>query len=144
MLAGAAAAVSGVGITLALIDAHSPLRAPFVLFSLFAGPACGLAAALPRRLDTATRAAAAAAGALLIDLATARAVAVERLLTANQAVVAIAALTALLLLCTAVRRVRSATPNGRLTDSRLIVSDSGSSEFDHSVLHSISNSVSKK
>ncbi|WP_240136532.1 hypothetical protein [Streptomyces sp. MUM 178J] len=144
VLAGAAAAVSGVGITLALIEAHSPLRAHFVLFSLFAGPACGLAAALPRRLDAATRAATATAGALFIDLAAAHAVVVEELLTAGQAVVAVAALTALPPLAAARRRVRDAESSGRPTSSRLIASDREPSEFDQSVPDSIPNSVSEK
>ncbi|MDH2391469.1 hypothetical protein QCN29_22345 [Streptomyces sp. HNM0663] len=145
VLAGAAAAVSGVGITLALMEAHSPLRAPFVLFSLFAGPACGLAAALPRRLDAATRAATASAGALLIDLAAGHAVVVEELLTAGQAVVAVAALTALTPLAAAARRrVRDAESNGRPISSRLIASDREPSEFDQSVPDSIPNSVSEK
>ena len=68
VLAGAASAVSGVGVALALAGVQSPLRAPFILFFLFAGPACGLAAALPR-LDPAARAAVAAGGAVVIDLA---------------------------------------------------------------------------
>jgi hypothetical protein len=112
VLAGIAVAVSAVGIALALADVRSPLRAPFILFFLFAGPAGGLAAALSRyrnrnhernrsegfQLDSAAHATAAVTGALLIDLAVAQAVSDGGFLTINGGIAAVTVITALLFL----------------------------------------------
>lgn len=106
VFAGAACAVSGVGVALALAGVQSPLRAPFVLFFLFTGPACGLAAALPE-LDPAARAAVAAGGAVVIDLAVAQSLSSPRLLTVDRGITAVAVITALLFLGALVRRIRN-------------------------------------
>ncbi|MFI1396525.1 hypothetical protein [Streptomyces sp. NPDC020681] len=105
-LAGVACAVSGVGVALALADVSSPLRAPFVLFFLFAGPAGGLYAALPR-LELAARVATAAAGAVVIAVLAALFRSPLHVLTAGGAVAAVAAITALLFLRTPFRRMRN-------------------------------------
>ncbi|MFI6286227.1 hypothetical protein ACIBCM_15940 [Streptomyces sp. NPDC051018] len=97
ILSGVTFAISGTGVTLALADADSPLRAPFVLFFLFVGPASGLYAAL-RGLEFTTRATTAAAGAVAIDLAVAGALSPLNTPTANGGVAAIVVVTALLFL----------------------------------------------
>ncbi|WP_406001751.1 hypothetical protein [Streptomyces sp. NBC_00829] len=106
VLAGAAFAVSGVGVGLALTGVQSPLRAPFILFFLFAGPACALAAALPR-LDPAARAAVAAAGAVVIDLLIAQLLSSSHALTTGQGITAVAVITGLLFLGSPALRKRN-------------------------------------
>jgi hypothetical protein len=106
-LAGVASAISGVGVALALTGAQSPLRAPFILFFLFAGPAAGLAAVF-HRLEPAARAAVAATGAVAIDLLIAQSLSSPRVLTANGGITTVAVITALLFLWTPVRRIRNA------------------------------------
>ncbi|MGW4206071.1 hypothetical protein [Streptomyces sp. NPDC004726] len=108
LLAGVAFAISGTGIALALTDVDSPLRAPFILFFLFVGPASGLYAAL-EKLDPATRVAASAAGAVGIDLAVAGALSALEVLTVDGGVTAIVVVTALLFLWT-VRGSRNGRP----------------------------------
>ncbi|MGW3623975.1 hypothetical protein [Streptomyces sp. NPDC000880] len=106
-LAGVASAISAAGVALALTGAQSPLRAPFILFFLFAGPAGGLAAVL-HRLDPAVRAATAATGAVATDLLIAQSLSSPRVLTANGGITAVAAITALLFLWALGRRIRNA------------------------------------
>lgn len=133
-LAGVASAVSGVGVALALTGAQSPLRAPFILFFLFAGPAGGLAAVL-HRLDPATRATVAATGAVAIDLLIAQSLSSPRALTANGGITAVAVITALLFLWTPVRRIRNAEhidPADRLM-KRIKRIRSGGSVSDHRI-----------
>ncbi|MFD6279783.1 hypothetical protein ACFWFI_30100 [Streptomyces sp. NPDC060209] len=72
LLAGAAAAVAGVGATLALTGIDSPLRAPFTLFHLFATPAAALHAWLPG-LEWTGRLTVSVAGSLMVDLLAAHA-----------------------------------------------------------------------
>ncbi|MET7620938.1 hypothetical protein [Streptomyces sp. NPDC005408] len=105
-LAGAACAVSGVGVALTLTGVESPLRAPFTLFFLFAGPAGGLAAALPR-LDPAARAAVAAAGAIVIDLLVAQSLKSPHVLTVDGGITTVAVITVLLFLSALGRRMRN-------------------------------------
>ncbi|NUK00153.1 hypothetical protein HRW18_27760 [Streptomyces lunaelactis] len=105
VLAGIAVAISGVGLALALADVRSPLRAPFILFFLFAGPAGGLTAALPG-LEPAARASAAATGALVIDVLAAQTASSLHVLTVGGAVIAVVAITALLFLLSLGRRIR--------------------------------------
>ncbi|MFF3459938.1 hypothetical protein ACFYXH_37690 [Streptomyces sp. NPDC002730] len=117
VLAGIAVAISGVGVALALADVQSPLRAPFILFFLFAGPACGIAAALPRPAPAA-RATTAAAGALVIDLLVAQTRSSPHTLTVGGGIIAVAAITALLFLWALGRRMRQPeliNPADRLT-----------------------------
>ncbi|MCX4822040.1 hypothetical protein OG883_19545 [Streptomyces sp. NBC_01142] len=106
VLAGGAFAVSGVGVALALADVESPLRAPFVLFFLFAGPAAGVAAALPRA-DPAARASAAAGGAVVIDLLIAQILSSLHVLTVGGGITAVSTITALLFLGALGRRIRN-------------------------------------
>jgi hypothetical protein len=103
ILAGAAAAVSGTGVALALTDSPSALRAPFVLFFLFAGPAAGLYAVL-RNLRPSARLVTAAAGAVAADLTVAAALSGLEALTVTAGVTAIVVVTALLFLCAVGRR----------------------------------------
>lgn len=113
VVAGAAFAVSGVGVALTLADVQSPLRAPFVLFFLFAGPACGLFAALSG-FDPAVRAAVAAAGSVGIGLLAALPASSLHILDVGGGVVAVAVITALLFLWAPARRMRnpgSSTPS---------------------------------
>ncbi|MGW6461406.1 hypothetical protein ACWF94_36685 [Streptomyces sp. NPDC055078] len=97
VLAGVAFTVAWIGVVLALADIDSPLRAPFAVFFLFAGPACGLYAVLPG-LDTTTRAAAAAAGTLGLDLAIAGVLSSLGLLTVGIGIATVTAVTAALFL----------------------------------------------
>ncbi|MBT2389435.1 hypothetical protein [Streptomyces sp. ISL-1] len=92
---------------MALTGAQSPLRAPFVLFFMFAGPAGGLAAVL-HRLDPAARAAVAATGAVAIDLLVAQSLSTPRILTAGGGIATVAAITLLLFLWALGRHIRNA------------------------------------
>ncbi|MFF0064477.1 hypothetical protein ACFYRC_23580 [Streptomyces sp. NPDC005279] len=105
VLAGVAVAISGVGVALALADVRSPLRAPFILFFVFAGPACGIAAVLSRPAPAA-RAVTAAAGALVIDLLVAQTRSSLHTLTVGGGIIAVAAITALLFLWALGRQMR--------------------------------------
>ncbi|MEV0275975.1 hypothetical protein AB0I22_06250 [Streptomyces sp. NPDC050610] len=89
-VAGAAAAVGGVGAALALGDVVSPLRAPFAFFFLFAAPACAVAAVL-RGLDPLSRWVVAAGGAIAIDLLIAQAMLALHIWSVTGGVVAVAA-----------------------------------------------------
>ncbi|MFI9581906.1 hypothetical protein ACIHCQ_08685 [Streptomyces sp. NPDC052236] len=121
VLAGIAAAVSAVGIALALADVRSPLRAPFILFFLFAGPAGGLATALSRyrnrnhkrnrnqrfQLIPGAHATAAATGALVIDLVVAQTISISGFLTINGGIVVVIVITALLFLPGATETIKN-------------------------------------
>ncbi|MGW1278546.1 hypothetical protein ACWD4V_16540 [Streptomyces tsukubensis] len=110
ILAGAACALAGTGAVLAVLGSDSPLRAPFVLFLLFAAPAAGLFALL-RGLEPGARAAIAAAGAGAIDLGAAAVLSGLEVLSARSSVAVIVTVTALLFLRTAAdRRNERSTP----------------------------------
>ncbi len=108
-LAGAACAVSAVGVAPALADAHSPLRAPFVLFFLFTGPVSGAFAALPGLAPSARAATATAGGIALVPLV-AWLVSSLHVLTVDGGVIAVAATTCLLHLRAAAGRIRNTEP----------------------------------
>ncbi|MFD7441076.1 hypothetical protein [Streptomyces sp. NPDC059909] len=97
VLAGGAAAASGVGAALALAGADSPLRAPLALFYLLVAPAAGLAAAL-RPLARPARLVLSAAGAVLIDLSLARSLRILDIHSVEAGVTSVAAITFLLFL----------------------------------------------
>ncbi|MGV9315143.1 hypothetical protein ACWDR0_23615 [Streptomyces sp. NPDC003691] len=103
ILAGAACATAGTGVALALLGSDSPLRAPFVLFFLFAAPAAGLFALL-RRMEPGARTAAAVAGAGAIDLAAAAALSGLEALSTGSSVAVIVTVSALLFLWAAADR----------------------------------------
>ncbi|MCP3822562.1 hypothetical protein NLX86_32110 [Streptomyces sp. A3M-1-3] len=67
LLAGAAAAVGGVGAVLAFSDSESPLRAPFALFFLITMPATAIGSALSA-MELPARLVASTAGAVTINL----------------------------------------------------------------------------
>lgn len=97
LLAGAACATAGTGVTLALTGSNSPLRAPFVLLFLFLGPAVGLYAAL-HRLEPWVRASAAASGSLVVNLLFAAVLSWLEVPVVGIGVTAIVAVTALMFL----------------------------------------------
>ncbi|MEO3975411.1 hypothetical protein [Streptomyces sp. CAU 1734] len=110
VLGGVALTASATGVALALTGSDSPLRAPFVIFFLFAGPAAGLLALLAG-LDRASRAAIATAGAVAVNLVVAWARSSGGPLTTSGGILAVTAVTALLFLWAAARR-RTRTPAG--------------------------------
>ncbi|WP_198547250.1 hypothetical protein [Streptomyces jeddahensis] len=105
LLAGAAVAVGGVGAALALIDVDAPLRGPFTLFFLLAAPAAAIGAAL-HGLEPAGRVIASAAGAVAVNLLIAEAMIALHVWSVRGGIVAVAALSCLVLLLVAVRRLR--------------------------------------
>lgn len=112
LLAGMAVGIGIMGAVLALADIGSPLRAPFTLFFLLMAPAAALAVALGR-MDPLGRAVAAGAGALAIDLLVAQTMLALHLWSLRGGVVAVAALSGVLLAVGAVRR-----RTGRATGNR--------------------------
>ncbi|WP_030322346.1 hypothetical protein [Streptomyces sp. NRRL B-3229] len=107
LLAGSATAVGGFGALLALAGSDSPLRAPLVLFFLLAAPAAGIAAAL-RGLDPFARALAALAGSVVLNMLVAQAMLATHRWSPRGGVVAMAVLSALILLPGLLRRRRTA------------------------------------
>ncbi|MBZ6474633.1 hypothetical protein [Streptomyces griseocarneus] len=97
MVAGAAAAIAGVGGVLALADIGSPLRAPFTLFFLIMAPACAVAAAL-RGLDPLSRSVVAAGAAVAVDLLIAQVMLALHAWTVRGGVAAVAAVSLLVFL----------------------------------------------
>ncbi|MFI2076156.1 hypothetical protein [Streptomyces triculaminicus] len=97
VVAGAAAAIAGVGAVLALADIGSPLRAPFTLFFLIVAPACAVAAAL-RGLDPLSRAVVAAGAAVAVDLLIAQVMLALHAWTVRGGVAAVAAVSLLVFL----------------------------------------------
>ncbi|GHG67128.1 hypothetical protein GCM10018779_38910 [Streptomyces griseocarneus] len=97
VVAGAAAAIAGVGGVLALADIGSPLRAPFTLFFLIMAPACAVAAAL-RGLDPLSRSVVAAGAAVAVDLLIAQVMLALHAWTVRGGVAAVAAVSLLVFL----------------------------------------------
>ncbi|MEU6994314.1 hypothetical protein ABZ953_27130 [Streptomyces sp. NPDC046465] len=108
LLAGAGVAVGAVGAMLALVDLSSPLRAPFTLFFLLAAPGAAIGAAL-RALTPWGRTVAAASGSFAVNLLVAQGMLALHLWSVRGGVSAVAAVSALILLPTAVRRLRRRT-----------------------------------
>ncbi|MFI1940114.1 hypothetical protein ACH44C_23535 [Streptomyces purpureus] len=102
LLAGVAAAVSGVGAALVAADLDSPLRAPFALFLLLAAPALAIGSVL-RRFTTLTRCVLSAAGAVAIDLTVAQMMLTFHLWSFRGGVATVAGISALLLLVAVMR-----------------------------------------
>ncbi|MFI0514736.1 hypothetical protein ACH3Y9_32545 [Streptomyces sp. WSLK1-5] len=107
LLAGAATAVGGCGALLALTGSDSPLRAPLTLFFLLAAPAAGLAAAL-RGLDPFARALASLAGSVVLNMLVAQGMLATHRWSARGGVLAMAVISALILLLVPLRRRRAA------------------------------------
>ncbi|MYY87523.1 hypothetical protein GT044_40885 [Streptomyces sp. SID335] len=105
LLAGAAVAVGGVGAVLALVDLGSPLRAPFTLFFLLAAPGAAIGTAL-RALTPWGRAVVAVSGALAVNLLVAQGMLALHVWSMRGGVVAVAALSSLIALPSAARRLR--------------------------------------
>ncbi|MFJ9819776.1 hypothetical protein ACIRU3_31845 [Streptomyces sp. NPDC101151] len=97
LLAGAATAVGAVGALLALTDTGSPLRGPSTLFFLLAAPAVAIGAAL-RGLDPFGRALTSLAGAVVVNMLVAQGMLAVHRWSVRGGVVAVTALSLLLLL----------------------------------------------
>ncbi|MFE9021514.1 hypothetical protein ACFYNL_23560 [Streptomyces sp. NPDC007808] len=112
LLAGAATAVGGLGAVLALVDSGSPLRGPFTLFFLLAAPAAAIAAAL-RGLEPFGRTVAAVAGAVVVDMLVAQGMLAVHRWSVRGGIVAVTAISALILVLVLVRRLRGRTTRRR-------------------------------
>lgn len=103
LLAGAATAVAAFGAMLALTGSDSALRAPLALFFLLAAPAAGIAALL-RGLDPFARVLAALAGSVVLNMLVAQGMLATHRWSARGGVVAMAVISALILLPALLRR----------------------------------------
>lgn len=112
LLAGAATAVGGFGAVLALVDSDSPLRGPFTLFFLLAAPAAAIAAAL-RGLEPFGRTVAAVAGAVVVDMLVAQGMLAVHRWSVRGGIVAVTAISTLILLLVLLRRLRGRTTRRR-------------------------------
>ncbi|MEU0431704.1 hypothetical protein [Streptomyces sp. NPDC006290] len=112
LLAGVATVVGGVGALLALADVDSPLRGPFTLFFLLAAPSAAIAAAL-RGLEPFGRVLASLAGAVTLDMLVAQGMLAVHRWSVPGGIVAVAALSSLILLSASVRRRRDRTTGRR-------------------------------
>lgn len=112
LLMGAATAVGGTGAILALGGSPSPLRGPLALFFLLAAPATAIAAAL-RGLDPFGRTLAAVAGAIVVNMLVAQCMLAVHRWSVTGGVAAVTALSTLMLLLVALRRLRGRTPRGQ-------------------------------
>ncbi|MFJ3760350.1 hypothetical protein [Streptomyces sp. NPDC090080] len=97
LLAGAATAVAGTGALLALTDSGSPLRGPFTLLLLIGAPAAAIGLAL-RGLDPFARTLTALAGAVALDMLVAQGMLATHHWSWRGGVVAVTAISVLLLL----------------------------------------------
>lgn len=112
LLAGAATAVGAAGALLAFADSDSPLRAPLTLFFLLAAPAAAIAAAL-RGLEPFGRTLASLAGAVVVNMLVAQGMLALHSWSATGGILAVTALSALVLLLVLVRRLRGRTERRR-------------------------------
>ncbi|MGI5199275.1 hypothetical protein ACQEVY_37520 [Streptomyces sp. CA-288835] len=108
LLAGAAAAIAGVGAALALTDADSPLRAPFTLFFLLAAPGTAVAASL-RGLEPFGRIVASLSAAVAVNILVAQAMLAVHRWSVEGGIAVVTALSSLMLLLVLVRRLRGRT-----------------------------------
>jgi hypothetical protein len=102
-VAGAALAVSAAGAFLAFTDLHSPLRAPFTVVFMVVAPGTAVAMWL-RQLEPLGRVVASSAAALALNLLVAQAMLAMHLWSIRGGIAAVAAVSVLLFLLTAVRR----------------------------------------
>jgi uncharacterized membrane protein len=112
LFAGAATAVGGLGAILALVGSDSALRGPFTLFFLLAAPAAALAAAL-RGLDPLGRALTALAGSVVVNMLVAQGMLATHHWSWRGGIVAVTAISSLILLLVWVRRRHGRTTTGR-------------------------------
>ncbi|MFD5078230.1 hypothetical protein [Streptomyces sp. NPDC058371] len=105
LLAGAATAIGGVGAVLALADVDSPLRGPFTLFFLLAAPSVAIAAAL-RGLAPFGRVLVSVAGAITVNMLVAQGMLAVHRWSMHGGIAAVTALSSVVLLLVAVRRLR--------------------------------------
>lgn len=112
MLAGAAAAVAGVGAVLAFTDADSVLRGPFTLFFLLGAPGAAIGAAL-RGLEPFGRTVASIAGAIAVNLLVAQGMIATRSWSVPGGITVVTVISSLVLLLVLVRRVRGRTERRR-------------------------------
>jgi hypothetical protein len=112
LLAGAATAVGGLGAILALAGSDSPLRGPFTLFFLLTAPAVAIAAAL-RGLEPLGRVLAALAGSVVVNMLVAQGMLATHRWSWRGGIVAVTAISSLLLLLVWVRRRHGRTTTGR-------------------------------
>ncbi|WP_406175508.1 hypothetical protein [Streptomyces canus] len=107
LLAGAATAVGGFGALLAFTGSDSPLRAPLTLFFLLVAPAAGLAAAL-RGFDPFARVLASLAGSVVLNMLVSQGMLATHRWSARGGVMAMAVISALILLLVLMVRRRTA------------------------------------
>ncbi|MFE6177558.1 hypothetical protein [Streptomyces sp. NPDC056464] len=112
LLAGAATAVGVIGAILALVDSGSPLRGPFTLFFLLAAPAGAIAAAL-RGLEPFGRTVAAVAGAVVVNMLVTQGMLAVHRWSVRGGIVAVTAISAVILLLVLVRRMPGRTKRRR-------------------------------
>lgn len=108
LLAGAATAVGVLGVTLALLDADTPLRGPCTLFFLLTAPAAAIGAAL-RGLDPFGRIVGAVAGAIVLNMLVAQGMLAVHRWSVRGGVIAVTVLSVLTLALVMVRRRRDRT-----------------------------------
>ncbi|WP_329534843.1 hypothetical protein [Streptomyces sp. NBC_01450] len=115
LFAGVAVAVAGVGAVLALADVDASLRGPFTLFFLLAAPGAAIAAAL-RGLDPLARTVVSVAGAIAVDLLVAQGMLAVHRWSVRGGIVAVTAISTLVLLLVVVRQLRKRM--GKIRSSR--------------------------
>lgn len=108
LLAGVAVVVAATGAALALADTDSPLRGPLTLFFLLAAPGAAVGAAL-RGLEPFGRAVASIAGPIALNLLVAQGMLATHTWSVRGGVVAVAAISSLVLLLVLVPRPRGRT-----------------------------------
>ncbi|PIB06862.1 MULTISPECIES: hypothetical protein [Streptomyces] len=112
LLAGAATVVGGLGAILALAGVDSPLRGPFTLFFLLAAPSAAIATAL-RGLEPFGRVLASVAGAVAVNMLVAQGMLAMHQWSVGGGIVAVTAISSLILLLVLVRRLRGRTVRGQ-------------------------------
>ncbi|MQY38818.1 hypothetical protein SRB17_68320 [Streptomyces sp. RB17] len=120
LLAGAATAVALAGALLALTDSASALRGPCTLLFLLAAPAAALAAAL-RGLDPFGRALCALAGSVVLNMLVAQGMLAVHRWSVRGGVVAVTALSLLLLLLLPIlERISGKRTQDRATPAKVV------------------------
>ncbi|KUL41043.1 hypothetical protein ADL12_12300 [Streptomyces regalis] len=104
--------MGGFGAVVALVDSGSPLRGPFTLFFLLAAPAAAIAAAL-RGLEPFGRTVAAVAGAVVVNMLVTQGMLAVHRWSVRGGIVAVTAISAVILLLVLLRRLRGRTTRRR-------------------------------